>query len=833
MVLNMKIIAINKISRNLKMKCSEMPKAPYSRRCTQYDTESMKTNALILILYILAINISFSQRAVIENNEWKLSIAKNGTIKSLLFKPSKSTINFSDNNFLGPSWYLEVGEKVIEPSSTQVSQNKYSTKFGGINLSIEYKDDNGKLLILASIKNNQHTPFQPNKLGLRLGINTYMDKYPDWEDKLFPTLLRCESTHFWGYFMGTTGKILAIASPDPIASWSHNYSKSWGEPPYLYNGHRITSVNLDLINALPLPKRHPQDLWQILPGESKTFRIYLDEVDDLSNLYKKITKLTYAPTIDIASTSCEKGGEINFSVLMNEEVTVEVFSPNGESVTLQSTAKNNIERTYTVDKTIEEGLYLIKVLSKNGKQSEATFYVRKPYSWYMQKAMQAVVDYPQKASTSHNESWYGFYTTFAGGKHFPENETIAKANAQFNKIFPLVIDTTNYEPVAFKYRIQNVSSMIGILVDRYQLFKDENDLQRALKLSEFLLDIQTPDGAFRRGKIHYTSVVYTAKSLMELLEVLEPFKKEKRYRESYKKISISVKMAMDELELNRSDIQTEGELTFEDGMISCSALQLGQFALLQTNNKTRDKYKVAAIDLLTQHQCLEQLAIPDARMRSGSLRFWEAQYDVLMNNNFFNSPHGWSSWSTYANYYVYLLTGEIKYLIRTFNGLDAAMQMIDISNGKLRWAFAVNPSLKIIQINTNLDGATPLDFKGIHYHADQYPNHQYIIGEQYVDMVSDWFFANANDNDVHEHFKCLEEVALSKAYVAETKDGELIAYNCSAILKDREIHITPSESMIDKVHINLKSEYTVVVKFNSKTVTKIVKPQMIWLTVDE
>jgi hypothetical protein len=94
-------------------------------------------------------------------------------------------------------------------------------------------------------KNNGHTPFQPNKLGLRLGINTYMDKYPDWEDKLFPTLLRCETTHFWGYFMGTTGKILTIASPDPIASWSHNYSMGWGTPPHQFIGHRITSVNLD------------------------------------------------------------------------------------------------------------------------------------------------------------------------------------------------------------------------------------------------------------------------------------------------------------------------------------------------------------------------------------------------------------------------------------------------------------------------------------------------------------------------------------------------------------------------------------------------------------
>jgi len=59
---------------------------------------------------------------------------------------------------------------------------------------------------------------------------------------------------------------------------------------------------------------------------------------------------------------------------------------------------------------------------------------------------------------------------------------------------------------------------------------------------------------------------------MELLEALEPLK-DKKYRERYKEIYASVKMSMDELEKNRTNIETEGELTFEDGMIAfnCTA----------------------------------------------------------------------------------------------------------------------------------------------------------------------------------------------------------------------------------------------------------------------
>ncbi len=795
----------------------------------------MKVNKIIFfgIFLILIGSKGFSQTPILENENWKLSIRENKTIESLLFKKSNHNVVFPDSINPGPSWYLVVNDTIYELKSKEETPTRTSSFFNDISLSIDYKDDEGNFLIISTIKNNGNTPFQPDKLGIRLGIDTYLDEYPSWNKKLFPTLLRCESTHFWGYFMSPTGNILSIISPDPIASWSHDYSKSWGKPPYQYNGHRITSVNLDFINALPLPKRHPQNLWQILPRESKTFRIYLNDLNNLSELKRKVAELTKAPIIDITLTACKKGERIDFSILSNDEFLVNVVLPNGNYIQAQLINKNDITTNYRFDKTIIEGIYTILVSSKNGKQSEAKFYVRKPYSWYMKKAMQAVIDYPQKASISHCESWYGFYTSYAGGKHFPNDKTIQKADKQFKQIYPIVFDTINHTPVAHKHRIQNVSSMIGILVDRYQLFKEEKDLLKAIKLSDFLLESQTLDGAYRAHKTHYTSVIYIAKSLVELLEILESLRKNKYYDKQYKKIYASVKLSIDELERNRANIQTEGEQTFEDGMISCSALQLGLFALLQKNVKEREKYKNAAIDLLTQHECLEQLIIPDARMRSGSLRFWEAQYDVLMDNNFFNSPHGWSSWSSYAQYYIYLLTGDIKYLVRTFNGLNAAMQMIDLKDGKLRWAFAVNPSLNITQIKNNIKGASPLNYPGVHYHAKKYPHQKYIAGEQYIDMVSNWFYANSNDNDVHEHFKCLEEIALDKAYVAEKPNGEIISYNCSVVRKNNTLKITPDENLISKVHLNLKFKTNVEVYFKSKTIKKKVNPKMTWITLND
>ena len=46
----------------------------------------------------------------------------------------------------------------------------------------------------------------------------------------------------------------------------------------------------------------------------------------------------------------------------------------------------------------------------------------------MQKAMQAVLDFPQKASRLHCEAWYGFFTTYSGGKFFPDEEIISKVH---------------------------------------------------------------------------------------------------------------------------------------------------------------------------------------------------------------------------------------------------------------------------------------------------------------------------------------------------------------------------------------------------------------------
>ena len=113
--------------------------------------------------------------------------------------------------------------------------------------------------------------------------------------------------------------------------------------------------------------------------------------------------------------------------------------------------------------------------------------------------------------------------------------------------------------------------------------------------------------------------------------------------------------------------------------------------------------------LLDGHDCLTQLRLPDGRRRGGTLRFWEAQYDVFMLPNMISSPHGWSAWRAhgermesawraYATYYAYLLTGQERWLRETFDAAAAFAALIDHKTGDLNWAFVVDPYVRALQV---------------------------------------------------------------------------------------------------------------------------------------
>ena len=215
------------------------------------------------------------------------------------------------------------------------------------------------------------------------------------------------------------------------------------------------------------------------------------------------------------------------------------------------------------------------------------------------------------------------------------------------------------------------------------------------------------------------------------------------------------------------------------------------------------------LKILKSHDCLTQLRVPDARRRGGTMRYWEAQYDVQMLPNMFNSPHGWSGWRAYATYYAYLLTGDEQWLLQTYNAMGAFSHLIDYRTGDLRWAFVVDPYLQVRQTCSADTHVTEDSLSFGNPHPDLYDTRTFVIGEQYVNMISDWQTVNTQDKDVHEVFKFLGEAMLANAFVVERADGTVVGYNCKVTSRGGTLYVDADEKQITNLHCNLRKAHKV------------------------
>lgn len=757
-------------------------------------------------------------------NDISYSVDSVGLISSLNFCGRKD-IGFRKDEFSGPSLWLN-GKRL------SIKELEQSDGIYGFNDSISYKivynieDEKFKIDVIC--KNHLPDELKNVQLSLRLGINTEMLSYPDWHDVFFPTLMRCEKTHFWGYMMTPKGRILTVSSPDAISSYHLHYNNSKHKISF-GNGHRIRTVSLDLLNPLPLPYRHPQNL-SLKPGESHTWTIYLEEVDKLEDVSIAVSKNTKAPVLQSDYYTLPLNRVANVKIYSNTRPTVNVITPEGDSSLLR--VKKCGKNVYDAELPLQmKGIYTLTAINKEGKQTEMKIScISEYYSDYIKAARLASLKYQQKTNTNA-ECWYGLFSAFIAREYFPDKEVDSKVEAVFNQINKITFNLDTHFPLNNPMRIQDTALKAALWAQYYRATGNISYLRWAADLADFIMTTQLKwewdtvlrnsgaDGAYRSGKTHYTSVIYIAKAIMEVM------KEEKKlmatdvtgeWEHRYNRHYASVKMAMDELAKNLDNIQTEGEMTFEDGMISCSYTQLSEFALLQPEgSEARKYYTEAAEKMASMHRCLSQIIIPDSRMNGGSLRFWEAQYDILTMPNMMNSPHGWSAWRIYGLRNLYLLTGKYDYLRQMINSIGSCIQLINPQTAELNWAFVQDPYLKVQRF-------VPDEQKtGRGKHVEQ------IIGEQYMPMISDWYKADTTkmvssfgrfdggccDNDVHEIFKCLGEILLTDAYVYENEHREMICHNCSIFQRSGTLIIKPNENCINKVYVNLQKSRNISVRF--------------------
>lgn len=745
-------------------------------------------------------------------------IKANGQIEKLTFM--KEAVLFRQDEYGGPAWQIRLGQELRTSQNASQRDGWHQEQFFGIRLRHRIFERHGSLFIEAEAENFSTQRMALDQLGLRLGLDCEMISYPQWDTVFFPTLLRCEKTYFQGLLKSPDQRRIAVFCPQPVAGWHLDYNRFFAD-----GGHRVYTFCLDFMQSGKLPPRHPQSL-PLEPKEKRSWTIELRELSETERFEDFLAargvpvfvselwsgELNTQPNILIYSDTCPE------ITVRGQKITPELQSDGIYSVQLNSDQPEEIYLT-----------------AKNEKhQSEACFQFIAPWAEIMESAARQVLKKPQKMGT-HCESWYGLFTGALAIVH-QLNFDAAAYYQKLRELIPLGFDVKRGCPIVHPGRIQNTACMIGLMADVTAASGSEDALRLGADLADWLIENhQREDGAFCNGKgRHYTSVIYIAKSILELVQ------EERRHPGDVwqKRAQFhfdAARRAIDELERKRDNIETEGQSTLEDGMLSCTVAQLAMLARMVEENE-RGPYIEAAEALALKHRCLERNGIPDGRCSSTTLRFWEAQYDVLTMGNMINSPHGWSAWKVYGMIDLYLLTGKREYLLDGMNTLMSCVSLLDLKHDELYWAFVPDAHVEVMRFTENQDvpgtGA---------FHAE-------TIAEERVPMISGWYRAPKDtavfgyigdwpdvtsdqggccDNDVHEIFKCLEEVILTRGYVHEEK-GCLDCFHCHAEWIGPVLHVIPDEERVDSVHVQLSQSAAVEVHYEQKAVSGYLRAG--WLT---
>lgn len=745
---------------------------------------------------------------IVEGRDWKAFIrTSDATIDRYEFieQGEWKTIPFRKDRMAGPAW------EGVMLAPDKKNPGSFIGEKDFIAYRITYLPSPDHLIVKCTMTNFGETPFYPERSRLIIGIDSEMHSYPQWDNKFFPTLLRCEKSFAWGYFMSPQQTIFGFATSEPAASYAINYIyEGWYKWKW---GHQIRTASLEMLHTLPLPERHPQQLTGLLPGESRSWNIHMGPISSLAHVKPTLSEWADVPLMECSRYTLLPDEKFDIQIHSSEPIALSIIGPDlkKQDKSVQKTADNR----YTADFSLhQKGEYKITATTPSGKCAEARVFVRQPWSWYMKNARDFVAN-NQPIFSNACETFYGYYTAFLAAKYFPDPNKDKALRQRFDRTLPLIIDTVTWtpNPAALPHRIQNFSALMGMLVDLWEATGERSYLDKAANIADYLCSdkIQGPDGAYRSKGTHYTAVIYTAKSMLELAAAERQLIDEPLWAERYNRHSTSAQKAIDDLCSRRDNIETEGDMTFEDGMISCSALQLGMCGLQTPDSSRKKEYTEAAKYLMDKHQCLEQLLIPDCRMRGATLRYWEALDVYFVPNQVMNSPHGWTAWKIYASYYLYLLTGEEFYLTDFMDTLGACAQIMR-EDGILRWGFIPDPYVKARLYVENPEKR---------HHGMEVDS---IVGEQYLDMISPWLRPDdedticqfkerggAGDNTVQEIFKVMEECALTSAYVLIRDDNSVTAYNCRVQEKNGTLHVTPNEAVISKIHVNTPRKTTITI----------------------
>ncbi len=137
-----------------------------------------------------------------------------GTINDLKFQNDAGEwidVPFRTGGFAGPTWQWN-GSSVRLRKSTD-DEHRYTGTKDGVEFGLSYSLlDDGILQMQVTLHNTNSETVTPDRASINLGVDTYMkDTYESYRNLFFPTLLRCEKTHLWGYLESPEQNVIAMA----------------------------------------------------------------------------------------------------------------------------------------------------------------------------------------------------------------------------------------------------------------------------------------------------------------------------------------------------------------------------------------------------------------------------------------------------------------------------------------------------------------------------------------------------------------------------------------------------------------------------------------------
>ena len=102
----------------------------------------------------------------------------------------------SENGF---GFGYSYADKLYRITLSKNEEYEFFAEKDGIFYSLNYETIDDTVVMNLTIENRSPYDFHADYVFFELGVNSYMESYPQWSDKFFPTLLRLEKTHFYGY----------------------------------------------------------------------------------------------------------------------------------------------------------------------------------------------------------------------------------------------------------------------------------------------------------------------------------------------------------------------------------------------------------------------------------------------------------------------------------------------------------------------------------------------------------------------------------------------------------------------------------------------------------